>query len=41
VKDCRQIAGRQMALPPRLVIRESCGAALRPTAADQRRGTNT
>jgi LacI family repressor for deo operon, udp, cdd, tsx, nupC, and nupG len=29
VTDCRQIAGRHIALPPRLVIRESCGAARR------------
>jgi DNA-binding LacI/PurR family transcriptional regulator len=40
VNDRQQIAGRHRALPPRLVIRQSCGAARRPTTADERRGTN-
>jgi DNA-binding LacI/PurR family transcriptional regulator len=35
VQDRQRIAGRHIALPPRLVIRESCGAAPRVTAADQ------
>jgi DNA-binding LacI/PurR family transcriptional regulator len=39
VNDRQQIAGRHRALPPRLVIRESCGAALRLTTPDQPQGT--